>query len=45
MHPYPARRRLAIAMRVALIATFAIAVFAPTANATSVSSAESSIIG
>jgi uncharacterized protein YkwD len=46
MHPSPApRRRLAIAMRAALIAAFAITVFAPTATATSVSSAESSIIG
>jgi uncharacterized protein YkwD len=46
MHPSPApRRRLAIAMRAALIATFAITVFAPTANATSVSAAESCIIG
>jgi uncharacterized protein YkwD len=45
MHPSPAPRRLAIATRAALIATFAITVFAPTANATSVASAESSIIG
>jgi uncharacterized protein YkwD len=45
MHSPPAPRRLAIATRAALIATFAITVFAPTANATSVSSAESSIIG
>jgi uncharacterized protein YkwD len=45
MHHSPARRRLAIAMRAALIATFAITVFAPSANATSASTAESSIIG
>ena len=45
MHPSPARRRLAIAMRAALIATFAITVFAPSATATSASTAESSIIG
>jgi uncharacterized protein YkwD len=45
MHHSPARRRLAFAMRAALIATFAITVFAPTATATSASTAESSIIG
>jgi uncharacterized protein YkwD len=45
MHRTPARRRLAIAMRAALIATLAISVFAPAANATSASSAESMIIG
>lgn len=45
MHPSPARRRLAFAMRAALIATFAITAFAPSASAASASSAESSIIG
>lgn len=45
MHPSPARRRLAFVARAALIATFAITVFAPTANATSVTTAESSVIG
>lgn len=45
MHPSPAPRRLANVTRAALIATFAITVFAPAANATSVSTAESSIIG
>ena len=45
MHHSPARRRLAFAMRAALIATFAIAVLAPAATATSASTAESSIIG
>jgi uncharacterized protein YkwD len=45
MHPSPARRRLAIAMRAALIATFAITVFAPAATAASPSTAEASIIG
>ena len=45
MHRTPARRRLAFATRAALIATFAITVFAPTASATtSGSTAESAII-
>ncbi len=46
MHHSPARRRLAIATRAALIAALAITVFAPSANATtSASAAESLIIG
>jgi len=46
MHSTPARRRrLAIAMPLAMIAAFAISVAAPIATATSVSTAESSVIG
>ena len=45
MHPSPAPRRLAIAMRAAQIATFAIAAFAPTATAGTHSTTESSLIG
>jgi uncharacterized protein YkwD len=45
MHPSPAPRRLAIATRAALIATFAITVFAPTANAATSSATELSLIG
>jgi uncharacterized protein YkwD len=45
MHPSPAPGRLAFVARAALIATVAITVFAPTANATSVTTAESGVIG
>jgi uncharacterized protein YkwD len=45
MHPSSARRRLAFATPAALIAIFAISVAAPTATATSASTAESSVIG
>jgi uncharacterized protein YkwD len=46
MHSTPApRRRLAIALPVALIALFAITVAAPVATGTSASTAESSVIG
>lgn len=46
MHHSPVRQRLAIATRAALIATLAISVFAPSANATtSASAAEALIIG
>ena len=45
MHSPPAPRRRAIAMRAALIATFAIAVFAPSATAGTHSSTESSLVG
>jgi uncharacterized protein YkwD len=43
MHPSPARRRLALSF--ALIAGLAIAAFAPTASATSVTTAEQQVIG
>ncbi len=46
MHHSPApRRRLAIAMRAALIATFAITVFAPSATAGTHSGTEASLVG
>ena len=45
MHPSPAPRRRAIATRAALIATFAIAAFAPSATAGTHSSTESSLVG
>lgn len=45
MHPSPAPRRLAIATRAALIATFAIAAFAPAATAGTHSTTEASLVG
>jgi uncharacterized protein YkwD len=45
MHSPPAPRRRAIVTRAALIATFAIAAFAPSATAGSHSSTESSLVG
>ena len=46
MHHSPARRRLAIAMRAAVFAAFAVTLlYAPTASATTPSDAEAMVVG